>query len=712
MDSQAADDLLLPDEMVEQLARAQDSGELQQQFIIQQQPEGQQQLIIQQPEGQQQQIVIQQPTDQQQKIIIKQVQQPQQQQQQQQQPVIKHLQLEQLLQPGQQQPGMTASPKLQQIITAAVQKPQLISVTPKLQQVVVASGQQGSTAASKLQQIISAAVQPGSAAGTQQIHRIVTNAPQGVIGTSQLQQMISGGTQGQQGTHRIQHIVVSSSQLQQIVNSSAQFQQSVPVTQQQQKVITSTSSSPLLQSVIASTQSQGGKPAGQVLLQGVRMATSAVKPGQQVIRPGTSQVQQQAIVPSSQPQQVIRQASSAASTVLQPNTKIITSQQQTVLKPGASQVQYVTKTVGSNVVQAVKNASPAQLQQNQRQPIHVIKPSTSSQSQQPKTTSLTPLQQASKTPVFPQASQAFRTTTAHTLQTVSTTQSIAPKPTTVTQVKREGVTATPRLQQPATTTTPSKKEKKESSTPKEPKVPPKPTTLGDLVGRLTQGSRHVKRFKEDRRNIVKPVKTLNYGCYGSFAPAYDSTFSNLSKEESDLLNGSFDEFEPSPQIKQILLKDYDYTLDLADNLIDILSGGKEAKKLKLEKEEPPEEMEDSSFETRRASLNEDDEMATLSSLGIDLSHLSNANDSNSTGDEGSPVVQQTLEHTTNLLKKLQELQYERLSVPPHPRLGHTILPPTETEMKLATEITGNLTCLAKQVPPGALIGDHFGSIES
>lgn len=31
------------------------------------------------------------------------------------------------------------------------------------------------------------------------------------------------------------------------------------------------------------------------------------------------------------------------------------------------------------------------------------------------------------------------------------------------------------------------------------------------------------------------VKPLYYGAFGSYAPSYDSTFANLSKEESDLV---------------------------------------------------------------------------------------------------------------------------------------------------------------------------------
>jgi bromodomain-containing protein 7/9 len=38
-----------------------------------------------------------------------------------------------------------------------------------------------------------------------------------------------------------------------------------------------------------------------------------------------------------------------------------------------------------------------------------------------------------------------------------------------------------------------------------------------------------------KKNFLFAVKPLYYGAFGSYAPSYDSTFANLTKEESDLV---------------------------------------------------------------------------------------------------------------------------------------------------------------------------------
>lgn len=63
----------------------------------------------------------------------------------------------------------------------------------------------------------------------------------------------------------------------------------------------------------------------------------------------------------------------------------------------------------------------------------------------------------------------------------------------------------------------------------------RPVLLETLTGKLTEGTGQLAGFREDRRNVAKPVKPLYYGAFGSYAPSYDSAFANLSKEESDLV---------------------------------------------------------------------------------------------------------------------------------------------------------------------------------
>lgn len=71
--------------------------------------------------------------------------------------------------------------------------------------------------------------------------------------------------------------------------------------------------------------------------------------------------------------------------------------------------------------------------------------------------------------------------------------------------------------------------------------PEKVVNLGDLVGKLAAGSGQLHGLREDKRNEAKIVKPLNYGPFTSFAPTFDSRFSNLSKEETQLVLRTYGE---------------------------------------------------------------------------------------------------------------------------------------------------------------------------
>ncbi|NWI00859.1 BRD7 protein, partial [Tichodroma muraria] len=68
-----------------------------------------------------------------------------------------------------------------------------------------------------------------------------------------------------------------------------------------------------------------------------------------------------------------------------------------------------------------------------------------------------------------------------------------------------------------------------------------PVKLGMTAGRLQSGVNTLQGFKEDKRNKVTPVTYLNYGPFSSYAPTYDSTFANISKEDSDLIYSTYGE---------------------------------------------------------------------------------------------------------------------------------------------------------------------------
>ncbi|KAL1449339.1 hypothetical protein WDU94_000532 [Cyamophila willieti] len=111
----------------------------------------------------------------------------------------------------------------------------------------------------------------------------------------------------------------------------------------------------------------------------------------------------------------------------------------------------------------------------------------------------------------------------------------------------------------------------------------RPVSLGNLVGKLNHGTGSLQGFREDRRNLAKSVKPLYYGAFGSYAPSYDSTFANLTKEESDLLQETYGD-EPAVQYAESILnfaKDCDYTLTMVDNLLDLMTSGEHRKTKKM-----------------------------------------------------------------------------------------------------------------------------------
>nr|CAD7443088.1 unnamed protein product [Timema bartmani] len=273
----------------------------------------------------------------------------------------------------------------------------------------------------------------------------------------------------------------------------------------------------------------------------------------------------------------------------------------------------------------------------------------------------------------------------------------------------------------------------------------RPISLGVLCGKLTHGTGQLQGFREDRRNLTKTVKPLYYGAFGSYAPSYDSTFANLTKEESDLVYQTYGD-ETAVQYAESILdfsKDCDFTLTMVDDLLDLLTGGEHRKtkrfledRRKLREEEerirqllegkphhpsPPPTAPQPDVEVDYTALK------SLADLGIDTSFIDNfgwyfnaeqelkRNEEQKASEE---AVQAGLDHTSNLLQKLQQVQNDRLSMVPPPHLAH-VVQPSDNEVHLdclllcsvvnvvkrgggAEKITENLKDMAKKVSPGAI----------
>nr|CAD7413952.1 unnamed protein product [Timema poppensis] len=97
-------------------------------------------------------------------------------------------------------------------------------------------------------------------------------------------------------------------------------------------------------------------------------------------------------------------------------------------------------------------------------------------------------------------------------------------------------------------------------------------------------------------------------------------------------------------------------------------------------------------------------LKSLADLGIDTSFIDNFEQERKRNEEqkaSEEAVQAGLDHTSNLLQKLQQVQNDRLSMVPPPHLAH-VVQPSDNEVHLAEKITENLKDMAKKVSPGAI----------
>uniref|UniRef100_A0A665VDH2 Bromodomain containing 7 n=1 Tax=Echeneis naucrates TaxID=173247 RepID=A0A665VDH2_ECHNA len=210
-----------------------------------------------------------------------------------------------------------------------------------------------------------------------------------------------------------------------------------------------------------------------------------------------------------------------------------------------------------------------------------------------------------------------------------------------------------------------------------------PVKLGMMSNRLQSGVNTLQGFREDKRNRITPVSYMGYGPFTSYAPTYDSSFANISKEDSDLIYSFYGEessLQGSDSLSEFLAKSDEYVYKLADNLLDAMTNGEHSKALK----ETEPQMEESANTQEDKG---DSEVRHCTDNYIDPPHRTNEN-----------RYRQKLDETTKLLCNLQEAQKERLSAKQPPNMI-CLLAPTAKELELAEKVTGNLAELTGQVAP-------------
>lgn len=172
-------------------------------------------------------------------------------------------------------------------------------------------------------------------------------------------------------------------------------------------------------------------------------------------------------------------------------------------------------------------------------------------------------------------------------------------------------------------------------------------------------------------------------------------------------------------------KDNDYTVQIVDSLLDLLTGGdhsrtkkileekkrlreeEEAIKTVLEVKPAPDNVkidveELRSLQCKKESLSSWSSLykneTVCTALGIDTSFLDEMEDQLKLY-ESQQELQQRLDSMSHLLEKLQRTQYQRLSAPLPTNLNN-LQPPSAEETTLAETITDSLAEMAKKVNPG------------
>ncbi|XP_005727683.1 bromodomain-containing protein 7 [Pundamilia nyererei] len=222
-----------------------------------------------------------------------------------------------------------------------------------------------------------------------------------------------------------------------------------------------------------------------------------------------------------------------------------------------------------------------------------------------------------------------------------------------------------------------------------------PVKLGMMSNRLQSGVNTLQGFREDKRNRITPVSYMNYGPFTSYAPTYDSSFANISKEDSDLiysLYGDESSLQGSDSLSEFLAKSEEYVYKLADNLLDAVTNGEHSRILK-DTEQQVEQLSNIQEDKDTVEVADPQTCDRLdflrSAAGLQMTEELS---------EEALNIQQKLDETTKLLRNLQEVQRERLSAKQPPNMI-CLLAPTAKELELAEKVTSNLAELTSQVAP-------------
>lgn len=231
----------------------------------------------------------------------------------------------------------------------------------------------------------------------------------------------------------------------------------------------------------------------------------------------------------------------------------------------------------------------------------------------------------------------------------------------------------------------------------------RPVSLGALLGRVRAGTATLASFREDRRNVAKPMYPIYYGGYSSHGPTHDSTFANLTETESAMVGPYFDfrSLENGELIRGVCGADYSSTF--VDHLLDLFQG-KEVTDI-VTKDMIAANKKEKQMEKADNGEIDFDMLKTLEADGIDMSFMSTLQAAYELRQEQEMKdlsLDEQLQLTAHLIDSLASAQSCRLSAPPPSSLS-AIPGPGAREASLAERVVTKLTCLAGQAPPSGLV---------
>lgn len=270
--------------------------------------------------------------------------------------------------------------------------------------------------------------------------------------------------------------------------------------------------------------------------------------------------------------------------------------------------------------------------------------------------------------------------------------------------------------------------------------------LETLVGKLAHGTGTLINVKDCIKDVARPVNYLDHGPYSTYAPHYDSTFANLSKEESDLAYSTYGDVHRAETLPSFA-KDWDTTTRIACSLFDKpTSGGQpsktagafrtscEDKNLRPLLNSDAQARNVEQPEAKHNDSKPSGSSSAFSGLGTGSAVAGTKHASqpearkdftkyrrvredhydycehqvtiplslDSTSNVTSAMLQQKLQESGNMIDRLSQMQQERLSRAPPAHLSQ-IWGPSEQELELAEKVVQTLSELVSFANPGSVV---------